>query len=189
MTEQAFQGLYARLRTRSGIHEHLTLGLWMMLQGMQQRNYIHANEIYARVAIGNAAWPIGVTSVGIHERSAREKISSYANSEGQAHIMNDEATRKFLQGMKRLLSAMQRLHPTDPSRSVDFNAVQHAGIGAKAGSEKQLLLTAEAGGDTWRAQGLPTAPHYLSADGRRVAVPQTWASTLRAVETQLARKK
>jgi hypothetical protein len=43
---------------------------------------------------GNAPWPIGVTSVGIHERSAREKISHVMNA---AHIMNDEATRKYLQ--------------------------------------------------------------------------------------------
>ena len=28
------------------------------------------------MAVGNAPWPIGVTMVGIHERSAREKIFS-----------------------------------------------------------------------------------------------------------------
>lgn len=31
-------------------------------------------QIYMGVAVGNAAWPIGVTQVGLHERSAREKI-------------------------------------------------------------------------------------------------------------------
>lgn len=35
--------------------------------------------------------------VGIHERSAREKISHVGNSSGSAHIMNDEATRKYFQ--------------------------------------------------------------------------------------------
>ena len=64
---------------------------------MQNRNYMYANDVYLRLAIGNAPWPIGVTSVGIHERSAREKISHVMNQHGQAHIMNDEATRKFLQ--------------------------------------------------------------------------------------------
>ena len=44
---------------------------------------------------GNNPWPIGVTSIGIHERSSREKISHVMN--GAAHIMNDEATRKYLQ--------------------------------------------------------------------------------------------
>lgn len=133
-------------------------------QAMQNRNYLYANDIYLRLAIGNAPWPIGVTrcvpvrahvrvhrtaagltrcpwrlgarvpvraaplllrraslqhcvipmiwskiivfqyfpspcSVGIHERKAREKISHVMNESGagQAHIMNDEATRKFLQ--------------------------------------------------------------------------------------------
>lgn len=69
-----------------------------------------------RLAIGNAPWPIGVTSVGIHERSAREKISHVMNTSGQAHIMNDEATRKYLQGLKRLITFVQRAYPTDPSR-------------------------------------------------------------------------
>lgn len=33
------------------------------------------------MAIGNAPWPMGVTMVGIHERSAREKIFT-----NQVHI-------------------------------------------------------------------------------------------------------
>jgi hypothetical protein len=32
--------------------------------------------VYLRTAIGNAPWPIGLTMVGIHERTGREKISS-----------------------------------------------------------------------------------------------------------------
>ena len=84
---------------------------------------------------GNNPWPIGVTSVGIHERSAREKISHVMN--GAAHIMNDEATRKYLQAMKRVLTFVQRVHPTDPSRSVDFDAFRDAGRGAAGmGSDK-----------------------------------------------------
>jgi pre-mRNA-splicing factor 18 len=39
-----------------------------------KREYVQANDAYLRLAIGNAPWPIGVTMVGIHERSAREKI-------------------------------------------------------------------------------------------------------------------
>lgn len=35
-----------------------------------------AHEVYLRTAIGNAPWPIGLTMVGIHERTGREKISS-----------------------------------------------------------------------------------------------------------------
>ena len=43
---------------------------------MQQREYVQANDTYLKLAIGNAPWPIGVTAVGIHERSAQEKIKS-----------------------------------------------------------------------------------------------------------------
>jgi pre-mRNA-splicing factor 18 len=73
------------------------VGLWVMIQLMAERNYLAANDIYLKLAIGNAPWPIGVTHVGLHERSAREKISHVMNSSSQAHIMNDEATRKFFQ--------------------------------------------------------------------------------------------
>ena len=56
---------------------------------------------------------------------------------GAAHIMNDEATRKYLQAMKRVLTFVQRVHPTDPSRSVDFDAFRDAGRGAAGmGSDK-----------------------------------------------------
>ena len=86
---------------------------------------------------GNSPWPIGVTSVGIHERSAREKISHVMN--GAAHVMNNEATRKYLQALKRLLTFMQRAHPTDPSRSVEFDGYKDAGRGiAGGGSDKRV---------------------------------------------------
>ncbi len=61
---------------------------------MAGRNYLAAYDVFIKIAIGNSPWPIGVTSVGIHERSAREKISHAANAQSAAHIMNDEATRK-----------------------------------------------------------------------------------------------
>lgn len=37
---------------------------------------MQANDEYLRLAIGNSPWPIGVTSVGIHQRTGREKIES-----------------------------------------------------------------------------------------------------------------
>jgi pre-mRNA-splicing factor 18 len=57
------------------------------------------------------AWPIGVTMVGIHERSAREKL--HESDKNQAHIMSDEVTRKFLQSIKRCLSFAQTRWPPD----------------------------------------------------------------------------
>lgn len=58
---------------------------------------------------------------------------------GAAHIMNDEATRKYLQAVKRMGTFLQRAYPTDPSRSVDFNGFRDAGLGAKgAGSDRNV---------------------------------------------------
>jgi hypothetical protein len=42
----------------------------------RKTNQKQAHEVYLRTAIGNAPWPIGLTMVGIHERTGREKISS-----------------------------------------------------------------------------------------------------------------
>ncbi len=38
--------------------------------------YVKAHDKYLEVAIGKAPWPMGVTMVGIHERSGRSKIYS-----------------------------------------------------------------------------------------------------------------
>ncbi|RGP77858.1 pre-mrna-splicing factor 18 [Fusarium longipes] len=81
-----------------------------IVQALQERRYVDANDGYLRLSIGNAAWPIGVTMVGIHERSAREKLH---NSE-KGHVMGDEVTRKYLQSIKRCLTFAQvRWPPTD----------------------------------------------------------------------------
>ncbi|MCJ1409756.1 mRNA splicing protein prp18 [Ptychographa xylographoides] len=83
-----------------------------IVQAAQQRRYVDANDGYLRLSIGKAAWPIGVTMVGIHERSAREKL--HESDKGAAHIMSDEVTRKFLQSIKRCLSfAQTRWVPED----------------------------------------------------------------------------
>jgi hypothetical protein len=37
-----------------------------------------------------------------------------------AHVLNDESQRKYIQGLKRLMSKSQQYFKTDPSRSVDF---------------------------------------------------------------------
>jgi len=68
------------------------------------------------IAIGNAPWPMGVTMVGIHERSGRSKIFSSQI----AHILNDETQRKYLQAIKRLMTVAQKLHPADYARNVNM---------------------------------------------------------------------
>ena len=63
-----------------------------------QHNYsfscvFEANDAYLEMAIGNAPWPIGVTMVGIHARTGREKIFA----RNVAHVLNDETQRKYIQ--------------------------------------------------------------------------------------------
>jgi len=77
------------------------------------REYVKANESYLMLAIGNAAWPMGVTMVGIHERAGREKIFS----QQVAHVLNDECQRKYIQSIKRLMTFAQQLHPNVPSKN------------------------------------------------------------------------
>jgi pre-mRNA-splicing factor 18 len=81
----------------------------------QRKYYVDANDAYLRLSIGKAAWPIGVTMVGIHERSAREKLheSEKGGAGKEAHILADEVTRKMLQGIKRCLSFAQTRWPPD----------------------------------------------------------------------------
>ena len=81
--------------------------LLQICAAMQQREYVRANDLYLRLAIGNAPWPIGVTMVGIHERSAHEKI----NSNQVAHVLNDETQRKWIQSIKRLMTFCQTILP------------------------------------------------------------------------------
>ncbi|KAF8401697.1 hypothetical protein HHK36_012643 [Tetracentron sinense] len=106
--------------------------LLVVVNCCMKRDYLAAMDQYIKMAIGNAPWPIGVTMVGIHERSAREKI--YTNS--VAHIMNDETTRKYLQSVKRLMTFCQRRYPSMPSKAVEFNSLAN-------GSDLQSLLSEE----------------------------------------------
>jgi hypothetical protein len=76
------------------------------------------------------------------------------------------------------MSNLQRLYPTDPSRSVDFNLTGGEGRGAAGGgSQKMALLEAEARGEDWRRLGLQAAPHHMAPDGS-VAIPPKWESVL-----------
>ncbi|KAJ1910941.1 hypothetical protein IWQ60_010389 [Tieghemiomyces parasiticus] len=76
---------------------------------LQAREYVQANSVYLQLSIGNAPWPIGVTMVGIHERSGRSKIASNQ----VAHALNDETQRKWIQSLKRLMTFAQTKYPPD----------------------------------------------------------------------------
>merc|ERR1712157_275975 len=147
---KSFQYLFNQLKSHT-ITKEVKNGIWLMVQAMKDRNYMHANAILLNaIAIGNAPWPIGVTQVGIHTKSAaREKIStSHLNKNAAAHIMGNEATRKYLHGLKRLITHIQRIFPTDPSRSVEFFNEIDLTRGVKGlGSTKLSMKEAEQKGE------------------------------------------
>lgn len=80
-----------------------------MVFAAEKRNYVEAKRIFFEMAIGNAPWPMGVTMVGIHERSGRSKIFSSQI----AHVMNDEIQRKYIHAMARLISFAQSKYPSN----------------------------------------------------------------------------
>ena len=81
---------------------------------LDRQEYVKAHDAYILLAIGNAAWPMGVTMVGIHERAGRSKIYDTKT----AHILNDETQRKYITAIKRLMSFAQDARPTKPSQMV-----------------------------------------------------------------------
>ena len=98
-------------RLEPGMEAHLI----KIVNFAQQGEFVSAHDAYIDVAIGRAAWPIGVTMVGIHARSGRAKIES-ANV---AHVMNSELQRKYLTSVKRLLTyAQKKRDDVDPSKKV-----------------------------------------------------------------------
>lgn len=86
--------------------------LLSVVNNCEARDYKKADESYYQLAIGNAPWPMGVTMVGIHERSAREKISSSS----VAHVLNDETQRKYITVIKRLITFHSRKYPVQATR-------------------------------------------------------------------------
>lgn len=69
----------------------------------------------------------------------------------------------FLQALKRLITNLQRIRPTDPSKCVDFSVHGEEGTGAAGGgSNRAALLAAQQKGEL---PALPPAPHLLAPDG------------------------
>ena len=77
---------YKKLRKQQ-IDEDILVKIIEICEYMQIREYQKANDIYLRLSIGNAAWPIGISGTSIHERSALERIET---SKSAGHVLNDE---------------------------------------------------------------------------------------------------
>lgn len=117
-TREYIKPLLRKLQNKS-LTEDITDSLTEIVKHLLERNYILASDAYLQMAIGNSPWPIGVTMVGIHARTGREKIFS----KNVAHVMNDETQRKYIQALKRLMTKCQEYYPTDPSRCVEFSKI------------------------------------------------------------------
>ncbi|OAD54631.1 Pre-mRNA-splicing factor 18, partial [Eufriesea mexicana] len=115
-TREYLKPLLRKLKNKS-LPEDITDSLTDIVKHLLERNYILASDAYLQMAIGNSPWPIGVTMVGIHARTGREKIFS----KNVAHVMNDETQRKYIQALKRLMTKCQEYYPTDPSRCVEYS--------------------------------------------------------------------
>lgn len=102
-----------KLLRRNTISKDILRQLKLISKDLVAKNYKDANSHYIEMSVGNAAWPMGVTMVGIHARTGREKISQ----NNIAHALNDETQRKYIQGIKRLITQFSNMFPTDPSRT------------------------------------------------------------------------
>lgn len=114
-TEQYLKPLVGSLEKKSTAYD-IYMHLVNFIPKILSHDYVKANEAYLEMAIGNSPWPIGVTMVGIHARPGREKVFS----KEIAHVLNDETQRKYIQGIKRLITKMQQYYPNDPSKCVEF---------------------------------------------------------------------
>lgn len=97
-------------KLRSGkLRPNMVITLSTIVHDIQLEQFTKANESYMKLSIGNVAWPIGVRDVGIHARSADQKITG-DNKETVANIMQNEHTRRWIIAVKRLISWWEKRH-------------------------------------------------------------------------------
>lgn len=114
-TKRHLLNLYEILLNKT-IPEEILNALYQISHYSLQREYVKAHDKYYLIAIGTDPWPIGVTMVGIHERSGRAKIFTNQIS----HIMNDDAQKLYIQSFKRILTFAQKKFPANPSKMVIY---------------------------------------------------------------------
>ena len=110
---QNIKPLLSNLKTQK-VTQVILDKLFQIMVFAEDKDFIRAHDSYIELSIGNAPWPMGVTMVGIHERSGRSRISTSQ----VAYILNDEVTKKYLQSVKRVLSFLQKRYPKVPSELV-----------------------------------------------------------------------
>ena len=53
----AFKPLYQQLKQHS-VAPEMVAGLWMLIQDIENRNYLHAYDIYMHLAVGEPLWSL-----------------------------------------------------------------------------------------------------------------------------------
>ena len=92
--------LLVKLR-KNRLDPQMLISISTILYHLQQPREINLSlQSYMKLSIGNVAWPIGVTQIGIHQRSAHSKLAT--NS--VANIMIDDRTRLWITSLKRLIT-------------------------------------------------------------------------------------
>mmetsp|Transcript_31230 Transcript_31230/g.38583 ORF Transcript_31230/g.38583 Transcript_31230/m.38583 type:complete len:239 (+) Transcript_31230:263-979(+) len=97
------------------VNAEILNSLYIIVQYCLMREYMKADDKYLALGIGNSPWPMGVTMVGIHERSGRSRI--YTSQ--VAHVLNDETQRKYLQAYKRLVTICKSHYNSLSAESAD----------------------------------------------------------------------
>mmetsp|Transcript_5593 Transcript_5593/g.6320 ORF Transcript_5593/g.6320 Transcript_5593/m.6320 type:complete len:157 (-) Transcript_5593:44-514(-) len=98
-SRKSLKPLYRLLHSQE-LNNEILETLYLLARYAVMKEYIKANNKYYDLGIGNAPWPMGVTMVGIHERSGRSKIYSSQVK----HILNDETQKQYVVSIKRLLT-------------------------------------------------------------------------------------
>lgn len=95
------------------VDHHLKLDLHEFVKHAVAHRYADASKAYLKISIGNAAWPIGVGKVFIQERASMDRIAT------ASHLLNNDAARRYVQALKRLLTRSAVFWPaTDPAQNI-----------------------------------------------------------------------
>jgi len=127
--------LFKLLKNRQAPRDVVRL-VTAMIDALYDRKYDHAQEKYLELSIGNAAWPMGVTMCGIHERAGDSRI----HSSQIAHVLNDESQRKYIQAMKRLMTVAERMYPSYTVEQLEEMRMQKAADEVKDRDRKNREL-------------------------------------------------
>lgn len=90
--------LLIKLRKKQ-LTDNILISLSSILYHMQKNEFREANQCYMDLSVGKSTWPIGIKSIGIHER----RITGL-NHRNISNIMKDEETRNWIINIKRLIT-------------------------------------------------------------------------------------